>query len=108
MFNGALSALITPFRDGAVDERALREIVEWQIQSGVDGVVACGSTGESAEGSAWAPYSETRRGSSSAISCQPPAPQPALTWLSRSPEPASAGREGSSFSNRPRASWSME
>jgi 4-hydroxy-tetrahydrodipicolinate synthase len=48
MFNGALSALITPFRDGAVDERALREIVEWQIQSGVDGVVACGSTGESA------------------------------------------------------------
>lgn len=48
MFKGALSALITPFRDGEVDERALREIVEWQIQSGVDGLVACGSTGESA------------------------------------------------------------
>jgi 4-hydroxy-tetrahydrodipicolinate synthase len=48
MFNGALSALITPFRDGEVDEPALREIVEWQIQSGVDGLVACGSTGESA------------------------------------------------------------
>jgi 4-hydroxy-tetrahydrodipicolinate synthase len=48
MFNGAFSALITPFRDGAVDEAALREMVEWQIQSGVDGLVPCGSTGESA------------------------------------------------------------
>lgn len=48
MFNGAISALITPFRDGMVDEPALRELVEWQIQSGVDGVVPCGSTGESA------------------------------------------------------------
>jgi 4-hydroxy-tetrahydrodipicolinate synthase len=48
MFNGAFSAIITPFRDGAVDEAALRELVEWQIQSGVDGLVACGSTGESA------------------------------------------------------------
>jgi 4-hydroxy-tetrahydrodipicolinate synthase len=48
MFNGAISALITPFRDGAVDEPALRELVEWQIQSGVGGLVPCGSTGESA------------------------------------------------------------
>jgi 4-hydroxy-tetrahydrodipicolinate synthase len=48
MFNGAFSALITPFRDGAVDVAAMREIIEWQIQSGVDGLVACGSTGESA------------------------------------------------------------
>jgi len=48
MFNGAFSALITPFRDGAIDERSLREMVEWQIQSGVDGLVPCGSTGESA------------------------------------------------------------
>jgi 4-hydroxy-tetrahydrodipicolinate synthase len=48
MFNGAISALITPFRDGAVDEAALRELVEWQIDSGVDGLVPCGSTGESA------------------------------------------------------------
>jgi 4-hydroxy-tetrahydrodipicolinate synthase len=48
MFSGAFSALITPFRDGAVDERALRELVEWQIQSGIDGLVPCGSTGESA------------------------------------------------------------
>jgi 4-hydroxy-tetrahydrodipicolinate synthase len=48
MFSGAFSALITPFRDGAVDESALRELVEWQIQSGIDGLVPCGSTGESA------------------------------------------------------------
>ena len=48
MFNGALNALITPFRDGAVDEPALRDLVEWQIQSGIDALVPCGSTGESA------------------------------------------------------------
>lgn len=48
MFHGALTAIITPFRDGAVDEAALRELVEWQIQSGIDGLVPCGSTGESA------------------------------------------------------------
>ena len=48
MFNGALSALITPFRDGVVDERAFRELIEWQIESGIDGIVPCGSTGESA------------------------------------------------------------
>jgi 4-hydroxy-tetrahydrodipicolinate synthase len=48
MFNGALSAIITPFRDGVVDEPALRDLIEWQIQAGVDGIVPCGSTGESA------------------------------------------------------------
>ncbi|HXN87059.1 MAG TPA: 4-hydroxy-tetrahydrodipicolinate synthase [Candidatus Binataceae bacterium] len=48
MFNGALSAIVTPFRDGEVDERALRDHIEWQIQSGIDGLVPCGSTGESA------------------------------------------------------------
>jgi 4-hydroxy-tetrahydrodipicolinate synthase len=48
MFHGAFSALVTPFHDGAIDEKALRELVEWQIQSGIDGLVPCGSTGESA------------------------------------------------------------
>jgi 4-hydroxy-tetrahydrodipicolinate synthase len=48
MFSGAFSALITPFRDGQVDEPALRDLVEWHIQSGIDGLVPCGSTGESA------------------------------------------------------------
>ncbi len=48
MFNGALSAIVTPFRDGVVDEAVLRELIEWQIQEGIDGIVPCGSTGESA------------------------------------------------------------
>ena len=48
MFEGVLTALITPFRDGAVDERALTELVELQIAAGVDGLVPCGSTGEAA------------------------------------------------------------
>jgi 4-hydroxy-tetrahydrodipicolinate synthase len=46
--SGAFSAIITPFSDGEVDESALRELVEWQIQGGVEGLVPCGSTGESA------------------------------------------------------------
>lgn len=48
MFEGVLTALVTPFRDGAVDERALQELVEIQIAAGIDGLVPCGSTGESA------------------------------------------------------------
>jgi len=48
VFEGVLTALVTPFRDGAVDERALTELVELQIAAGVDGVVPCGSTGEAA------------------------------------------------------------
>lgn len=47
MFEGALTALITPFRDDAVDEPALRNLVEHQIESGIDGLVPCGTTGES-------------------------------------------------------------
>ena len=48
MFEGLSTALITPFRDGAVDEPALRELVERQIADGVDQLVPCGCTGESA------------------------------------------------------------
>lgn len=48
MFQGVLTALVTPFRDGALDERAMHELVELQIAAGVDGLVPCGSTGESA------------------------------------------------------------
>jgi 4-hydroxy-tetrahydrodipicolinate synthase len=48
MFEGTLTALITPFRNGAVDEAALREMIERQIEAGIDGLVPCGSTGESA------------------------------------------------------------
>lgn len=46
-FQGTLTALITPFRDGKVDYDALDRLVERQIAAGVDGVVPCGTTGES-------------------------------------------------------------
>lgn len=46
-FEGAFTALVTPFRDDALDERALRDLVERQIAGGVDGLVPCGTTGES-------------------------------------------------------------
>lgn len=47
-FPGVLTALITPFRDGAIDGEALTRIVDDQIANGVNGLVPCGSTGESA------------------------------------------------------------
>jgi 4-hydroxy-tetrahydrodipicolinate synthase len=46
-FAGTLPALVTPFRDGKIDERALRELVDRCIAGGVDGLVPCGTTGES-------------------------------------------------------------
>ncbi len=48
MFRGVFTALVTPFKNGAVDEDALKKHVEEQIAAGVDGVVPCGSTGEAA------------------------------------------------------------
>jgi 4-hydroxy-tetrahydrodipicolinate synthase len=48
MFRGTFTALVTPFRDGQVDEPALRALVERQIAAGITGLVPCGSTGESA------------------------------------------------------------
>jgi 4-hydroxy-tetrahydrodipicolinate synthase len=47
MFRGAYTALITPFRQGEVDEAALRRLVEAQIAAGIDGLVPVGTTGES-------------------------------------------------------------
>ena len=44
---GALTAMITPFRDGMVDEHRLREQIEFQIKGGIDGLVPVGTTGES-------------------------------------------------------------
>src|SRR5712692_1431046 len=46
-FQGSIVALVTPFRAGKVDEAKLRELVEWQVASGTDGIVPCGTTGES-------------------------------------------------------------
>ncbi|MDW7709973.1 MAG: 4-hydroxy-tetrahydrodipicolinate synthase [Deferrisomatales bacterium] len=48
MFGGTITALVTPFRDGRVDEEAYRELIDWQIREGVSGIVPCGTTGESA------------------------------------------------------------
>jgi len=48
MFHGTYTAIVTPFRDGKIDEPALRSLVREQIAAGIDGVVPCGSTGESA------------------------------------------------------------
>ena len=48
MFTGALIAIVTPFRNGKVDERAFGDLIEWQIANGTNGIVPCGTTGESA------------------------------------------------------------
>ena len=47
MFRGSIVALVTPFRNGAVDERALGDLVEWHIAEGTHGIVPVGTTGES-------------------------------------------------------------
>lgn len=47
MFKGSIVALITPFRSRAVDEQAFQDFVEWQIDQGTNGLVPCGTTGES-------------------------------------------------------------
>lgn len=47
MFKGSMTALITPFRDGAVDEKAFAAFVDWQLSEGTHAVIPCGTTGES-------------------------------------------------------------
>ena len=47
MFKGSITALVTPFSNGRVDEKALQDFVAWQIAEGSNGVVPCGTTGES-------------------------------------------------------------
>lgn len=46
-FKGSITALVTPFRDGQVDEACFRALVDWQITSGTHGLVPVGTTGES-------------------------------------------------------------
>jgi 4-hydroxy-tetrahydrodipicolinate synthase len=46
MFSGSIPALVTPFRDGALDEAAFRRLVDWQIENGSKALVPCGTTGE--------------------------------------------------------------
>lgn len=44
---GSMVAIVTPLKDGAVDLQSLRELCEWQIAEGTDGIIPCGTTGES-------------------------------------------------------------
>ncbi len=48
MFSGSIVEIVTPFRSGRVDERAFADLIEWQIAQGTNGIVPCGTTGESA------------------------------------------------------------
>src|SRR5262249_62211891 len=46
-FRGSFTALVTPFKNGSLDEKAYRGLVEWQISEGTNGLVPVGTTGES-------------------------------------------------------------
>jgi len=48
MFKGSMVAIVTPFKKGSLDEKALADLIEFQIKSGTDVIVPCGTTGESA------------------------------------------------------------
>ena len=47
MLKGAITAIVTPFKNGRLDEAAYRELIEFQIAGGIHGIVPCGTTGES-------------------------------------------------------------
>lgn len=48
MFKGSFVAVVTPFKDGKIDEKSYADLVEFQIREGTNGIVPCGTTGESA------------------------------------------------------------
>lgn len=48
MFKGSIVAIVTPFHNGKIDEKKLRELIDFQIENGTSGIVPCGTTGESA------------------------------------------------------------
>jgi 4-hydroxy-tetrahydrodipicolinate synthase len=48
MFKGSIVAIVTPFKKGKVDEKALGDLIEWHIKEGTNAIVPCGTTGESA------------------------------------------------------------
>ena len=48
MFKGSIVAIVTPFKNGKIDEKSLRELIDFQISNGTSGIVPCGTTGESA------------------------------------------------------------
>lgn len=48
MYKGSIVAIVTPFKNGKVDEKTFRDLIEFQIKNGSSGIVPCGTTGESA------------------------------------------------------------
>ena len=48
MFEGSFVAIVTPFKNGKIDAPALRGLIEFHIENGTNGIVPCGTTGESA------------------------------------------------------------
>lgn len=48
MIKGSITALVTPFKNGKIDEKSFQDFVNWQIENGTHGLVPCGTTGESA------------------------------------------------------------
>ncbi|MCE5194525.1 MAG: 4-hydroxy-tetrahydrodipicolinate synthase [Nitrospiraceae bacterium] len=48
MFKGSIVAIVTPFKNGKIDEKAFGDLIEWHISSGTNAIVPCGTTGESA------------------------------------------------------------
>jgi 4-hydroxy-tetrahydrodipicolinate synthase len=48
MFRGSITAIVTPFKNNKIDEKAFRDLIEFQIKNGSTGIVPCGTTGESA------------------------------------------------------------
>jgi len=48
MFKGSIVAIVTPFKKGKVDEKALGDLIEWHVAQGTNAIVPCGTTGESA------------------------------------------------------------
>ena len=48
MLKGSIVAIVTPFKKGKVDEKALGDLIEWHMAQGTNGIVPCGTTGESA------------------------------------------------------------
>lgn len=48
MFHGSMVAIVTPFKNGKIDEKALEKLIGWHIKEGTDAIIPCGTTGESA------------------------------------------------------------
>ncbi|MEA3223437.1 MAG: 4-hydroxy-tetrahydrodipicolinate synthase [Thermodesulfobacteriota bacterium] len=48
MFSGAIVAIVTPFKGGKIDEKAFQDLIKFQMDEGISGIVPCGTTGESA------------------------------------------------------------